>query len=1586
MLELNFSDCELEEITAEASLDIAVIGMDVRLPMADNLDEFWHNLAGEKDCVGDLPASRKRDIEQYLKYRDGSVGQIRYGTGGYLKRIDRFDNEFFKISNKEASLMDPNQRIFLESAWKAIEDSGYGGKKLVGTRTGVYVGFTPRGEYRRFITEIEPESLAVAETGNLSSIVASRIAYLLDLRGPSMIVNTECSSSLVAVHLACKSLRNGECDMAIAGGVRLSFSPVATDQKLGIESDQGKVCTFDDDSDGAVFGEGSVAIILKPYYKAARDGDQVYAVIKGSAVNQDGASVGITAPNLLAQEDVIVNAWKDANIDPETITYIEVHGTGTKLGDPVEVNGIARAFRQFTDKKQFCGVGSLKTNIAHLDNVAGIASLVKAVLALQHKKLPPTLHFRKPNRKIAFEDSPVYVNNRLSDWEPEGMPRRCGVSSFGLSGTNCHVILEEAPEAAAVPGDAGFGREIVTVSAMKREIGLTLVKALREHLLANPDQELPDISYTANTGRGHYGFRIAVAADTRESLLEALAAICGKGLERVEDPRVYWGEHSVIPDHKKLPEKNEIYDFQKKELGAQAAQLTGALGRKKDLFQTGKIEELCRLYAKGADVDWEELYASESRRRISLPTYPFEEKRCWLAIPDRPKSRAAEAGVHYGRAVSHPLLDECVVESVTEDIYRTRFQVSRHWVLAEHHLIGKYLLPGTAYLEMARECGSRYLPEGMEFRNVAFLNSLVVDEEETREIETVLHKKDGHLEFAVAGRAEGGLPDGSGWVVYCEGKLYPLTGAPDKGEDFRELKARCVNEVDLHGSRSGEQEQDIAREFQFGPRWTQVMQGIFVGDEEVFAELALPEQFAGDLEEYYLHPSMLDMAVNAITQNTGNGIYLPLSYDSFKLYKSVPKALFSYVKKVKSSKNAETVTFNVRLFDADQEPVADITHLTVKKVHQREKAAAQEERLFYRLGYEAAEPIPAERYYSKEKVLVFRGEGPLQEQIAEALGRSGRTVIEASIGGSYGKTGENRYTIRNEQEDYNRLLEELKSSHIEQVVHLLTASDLEDPEGLRQLEEAQALGADSLFRFVQACTHNQLTDPVDLVVVSDSIRYVTPEQQAVHAANGTLLGLCKVVNAEYSSMNSRVLDIDQAADADIIASEINAEGRLFYTAYRGSKRYVELLEEAELTGNTGFAGLLKEEGAYVITGGLGALAREIAAAMAEAKRVNLALIGRRAWPAGESGSSGAGGDAKRAAMDAFFRRVRESGSTVEYYRADVADEAALSGVLDKIRSRFGRINGIVHTAGMAGDGYLAKKSPDSFNRVLQPKVHGTYLLDRLTERDELDFHVLFSSISSVIGYPGQSDYAAANAYLDSFAGHARLKGKKALAINWAPWKETGMAVDYGLSDEGIFRMLPTRTAVEAFQRALCHLEQGDTLIIGRLDMGAVAAVRDAIPFKLSPGIRQRIEAGGKPAASPRPILSKEAAVAVKGKAQADYSGTEMVLAQIWGNVLGMQDVNIYGNFMDLGGDSILAVGLLKDIEKHYPGVVSISDIFSYPSVSEMAGFIEGKTAPAKKAKPQQTAAMKGKKDKELLDILEQLEKGVLSPDEAGQLI
>lgn len=591
--------------TPHKNHDIAIIGMAAKMPQANNVNTFWSNIRSGVESIIDFPESRSKDTDPLVEYTYLKGKEIHYAKGGYLDEIDKFDYKFFNISPKEASLMDPAQRLFLQTAWNTLEDAGYGGDSLVGSRTGVYVGYSGWPMYGQFVSHVEPSSFELSVMGNISAIITKRIPQMLNFRGPGMLIDTACSSSLVALHLAVQSIRNGDCDQALVGGIRILLMPAEGAVTYGIESKTPHVKVFDEDADGTILSEGVAAILVKPLEKALQDKDDIYAVIKGSAINQDGTTPGITMPNVTAQEDVLRRAWKDAGIDPNTISYVEAMGMATKLGDPIEIDAINNAFRAYTDHKQFCALGSLKTNIGHTDSTAGIAAIIKTAMALKHKELPPTLHFKRPNKNINFEQSAVHINDRLVKWESkEGIPRRCGVNSFGFSGTNCHVVLEEAPaiESDLVSEDLKQS-EVFVLSAKSEEALHQLIKDYAgwiEQSLESVD--IRSLCYTASVGRGHYKYRLALITNNMTELQIQLATLTTQGLDNSKNSvtaGVYYSHSEQVNASNTSPEK------------------------------------LCNKYVSGDSINWGEVYP-EKIKRIHLPVYPFDKIRCWMEHPSKP--------------------------------------------------------------------------------------------------------------------------------------------------------------------------------------------------------------------------------------------------------------------------------------------------------------------------------------------------------------------------------------------------------------------------------------------------------------------------------------------------------------------------------------------------------------------------------------------------------------------------------------------------------------------------------------------------------------------------------------------------------------------------------------------------------------------------------------------------------------------------------------------------------------------------------------------------------------------------------------
>jgi acyl transferase domain-containing protein/acyl carrier protein len=513
---------------------IAIIGIGCRVAGANSPQAFWKLLSEGVDAITEVPAQRFK-VDAYYDSDPASPGKINTRWGGFIDNVDRFDSHFFGISPREAARMDPQQRLLLEVTWEALEDAGAVPEQLTGTRTGVFIGISNNDYGRNQLGDLRNID-AYAGTGNALSIAANRISYVFDFRGPSIAVDTACSSSLVAVHLACSSLRNGESTLAIAGGVNLILSPSVTINftKAGVMAPDGRCKAFDSRANGYVRGEGVGVVVLKRLAQAIADGDPIYAVIHGSAVNQDGRSNGLMAPNPLAQESVLRDAYEHAGIAPGRVQYIEAHGTGTLLGDPIEAKALGKVLAIDRPSYAPCTIGSVKTNIGHLEAAAGIAGLIKTALALKWRQLPASLHFEEPNPLIPFDDLGLRVPTTSRPWPAPLGEALAGVSSFGFGGTNAHVVLGEAPPPGL--GDTSHSNgtsadeshahptQILTLSARSPDALQALARSYREFLSASADTALGDICYTANARRGHLDYRLALVGDSQDRMIGGLGA------------------------------------------------------------------------------------------------------------------------------------------------------------------------------------------------------------------------------------------------------------------------------------------------------------------------------------------------------------------------------------------------------------------------------------------------------------------------------------------------------------------------------------------------------------------------------------------------------------------------------------------------------------------------------------------------------------------------------------------------------------------------------------------------------------------------------------------------------------------------------------------------------------------------------------------------------------------------------------------------------------------------------------------------------------------------------------------------------
>src|SRR6266700_1144300 len=902
-LQPTFPAAPRSAVLPSSIFDVAIIGLSGRYPRSNNLKEFWANLSKGVNCITEIPKDRW-DWEKYYVAERGKPGKIYTKWGGFIEGIDQFDPLFFKISPKEAKRIDPQERVFLESCYHAIEDAGYTPENLgKPEKVGVFVGvmnsrYTPQPAH---------------------SSIANRVSYLFNFQGPSMAVDTACSSSLTAIHVALENIYSGLSTCAIAGGVNLIIDPghylLLTEMTMLSSSNQCK--SFGQQADGLVDAEGVGAVVLKPLQQAQQDGDHIYAVIKGSAINAGGRTNGYTVPNPQAQARLVSQALERANLTAEHLSYVEAHGTGTALGDPIEIAGLTRAFKETSDKKQFCAIGSLKSNIGHCESAAGIAGLTKVLLQLKYEQLVPSLHSDVPNPEIDFSQTPFKIQKTLEKWqrpsrEADGltreMPRIAGVSSFGAGGSNAHVVVQEYQE--PVRQSMPFTQVAILLSARTAEQlkqkARDLLEFIREEgqsaRSADNPVDLATMAYTLQVGRELMEERLGLMVSSLEQLEEKLAAYV-KGDQGIED--AYQGQ--VKRDREALSLFNTDADLQQTVDKWIAAR---------------KLSKLLELWVKGLDLDWSKLYGEAKPQRISLPTYPFAKERYWIDT-----GAASEWAVTQGATtaittvVLHPLL-----HSNTSDLSEQRYSsifTGEEFFLADHQVAvnghgNQKVLPSVAYLEMARAAIEQAWPARpesavLELHNTVWAQPVVVSESKSAE-NKVTQSKQVNIALLTNDRNNGEIDyeiyslDAEQEIVHCQGRAV-LSDQPVPARlDLEQLKGQMGQGKLEPGSvyaacaRMG---------LVYGPAF-QAISAIHRGNGQVLAQLRLPGPVADQTRDYVLHPSLMDGALQVAVGLIDGGpeprqTRLPFALETLRIVSPCTREMFAWVRYAAGSQTTDNV-------------------------------------------------------------------------------------------------------------------------------------------------------------------------------------------------------------------------------------------------------------------------------------------------------------------------------------------------------------------------------------------------------------------------------------------------------------------------------------------------------------------------------------------------------------------------------------------------------------------------------------------------------------------------------------------------------
>lgn len=1500
----------------QTGLEIAIVGLAGRFPGGASIDDFWHNLKIGVELVTPF-AAQQSVAEEDTKDFSRSKSIVR--AGAVLQNVDQFDAAFFGFNPGEAAALDPQHRLFLECAWEALETAGYS-SETPDRPIGVFAG-VGMGTY--LLYNLSPNPGLIKSRGFLPTVVGvdkdylpTRVSYKLNLTGPSVSVGTACSSSLVAVHLACQSLLSGECDLALAAGVAVKVPQdgrtLSPDE---IISPDGHCRAFDANANGTVGGNGIGVVVLKRLEDAIADRDHIYAVIKGSAINNDGAmKVSYTAPSQEGQAKVIRAAHLMADVEPETITYLETHGTGTALGDPIEVAAMTQAFRMATDRTGFCAIGSVKTNIGHLDAAAGITGLIKTVLALYYRQIPPSINFETPNAQIDFANSPFYVNSQLKDWHTDGMPRRAGVSSFGFGGTNVHLVLEEAPM--GMPEDTITTQQrpyqLLTLSAKTSTALAQATVNLHDRLKQSPELDLADVAYTLQVGRWELPYRRIVVARTLDDAVQRLA-----GAQSPPGDTAH--THSIDPP--------VIFMFPGQ--GSQAVNMARQLydheptfraecDRCFALLQTKHNLDLCTvLYPNRADASQALTQTAIAQPALFVVEYALA--RLWMSWGVQPRSLI---GHSIGEYVAACLAGVFTLEEALS-LVTVRAQLMQQQPLGAMlavHLSADTVQPflSDSLSLAANNSPSLCVVSGATAAIAQLEDQLTAQGIDCRRLHTS-HAFHSPMMAAVI----------EPLIQYLQDiRLHPpqipiisnLTG-----------KWLTVEEAtDPHYWA-----QHLRQTVQFAPGIAELLlqaDAIFleVGPGRTLATLAKHQ--ASDriiLTSLPHHQEAVEDGQSLL--HTLGRLWLsgvPVHWANFYTHQSRHRVPLP------------TYPFERQRYWIDPPQSSAITTTTLSK--QSDIAD-----WFYSPSWKRSVLPPIAVSASTRCWVVFVDRSGLATALIQRLQQQGHRVIQVQAGEEFSQYHPDGYTINpSDRSHYNALIQAILASEPTPILaHLWTVDhDL-------AFTAAQTLGFYSLLYLAQALGQQSLAHPLHINVISSHSQEVIGEQICPEKA--TILGACKVIPQEYAALSCSLIDV-VISDTELSTNEALIEQLIHemliqstqpsdsVVAYRGQYRWLPIYEPMRLE-PVHQPDPLRSQGIYLITGGLGGIGLTIAEYLAKTVQAKIVLVSRSALPPRTEWDGWLATHPESDATTVKLQKIQgleALGSEVLILKADVADQQQMQTAIEQTQQSFGQLHGIFHTAGVPGNGIIQLKTPAMVEAVMAAKVQGTLVLHQVCQNIPLDFLVLFSSHSAILGGMGQVDYCAANNFLDALArSQTAQQHYRMLAINWDIWQEIGMGADLTqLPDrlreerlESLKTGIAPQEGVEALHRIL---QSGcNQIVVSTREWQGV--LKQAQQRTIAAVEQPSIDSPSLPSSSTEHSRLLQSTTYI-----APSNEIEQRIAALWQEQLGIAAVGVHDNFFELGGHSLLAVRIISQLRELYPVELSLRVLLSEaPTVAGLAQVI-----------------------------------------------
>ncbi len=1560
---------------------IAVIGMACRFPGgADTPERFWQNLLLGLDAIVELPREREQDL---IRSRpEKTAATLR---GGYLSQVDQFDATFFGLAPRQVVVMDPAHRLLLETTWQALEEANLVPSELFNTEVGVFVG-GGTSDYLPFSTQADGD-LYVA-TGNVASTAAGRLSYLLGLTGPSVAVDTACSSSLVAIHLACQSIHNGECAMAIAGGVNLILDEAVTSifTNSNMLSEDARCKTFDAAANGYVRGEGCGMVVLKRLAAARADHDTILAVIRGTAVNQDGPSGGLTVPNGPSQERVIRRALSQAGVKPDLVGYVEAHGTGTPLGDPIEIGALSAVFQERTTPLY---VGSVKTNVGHLEMSAGVAGFMKLVLALRYGTIPPHLNFKTPNPHINWATSPVRVPTTVTPWddsrdrEASRRERIGGVSSFGFSGTNAHIVVAQAPQENTAEEKSGEPRErsrqLLTLSAKSEEALRAYARGYQDFLATHAGLELGDVCYTSHTGRSHFAHRLSIVADSmamlesqladfaatqdatgvrqgtitpRQSLAKIAFLFTGQGSQYVgmgrelyetqptframldrcdEILRPLLGESIlgvIFPDRvtgRQGDKETRSNDAQSAIRNLQSAiddttytqpalfaieyalaTLWQSWGIQPDLLIGHSVGELVAACVAGVFSleDGLKLVAARGRLMGALP----QDGEMVSLQTDETRARAAIAS--YRDSVSIAAINgphSVVISGKGDAVLAIAEQLSAEGIKARklivsHAFHSPLMEP---MLNDFRAVASSITYHKPTLRLISNVTGKLADDEILSPEYWVRHVRQA-VRFAdgVTTLSEQGAS------IFLEiGPKPTLVGMAEQSlqDASRCLDTETGSKVDRETRRRGDTE----------------------NGSPPLPRSPAPSLFLPSLREGHSDWEQMLSGLGALYAQGVEIDWHGFDRDYSRRKVTLPTYPFQRQRYWVTSGDGQdganpsgnlfargnVAQLNRLLteqgqFTADEQATVAKVLTLVERENRTQNLATQVQAMLYQVTWErqtkslSVTPPP-----TPGRWLLLTDDGAVGHALADQLLGLGEQVESISASADAGELKQHLLTLSEAERP------------LRGVVHLwgLDARAVTDAATLMQTQE-HILG--SVLQIVQTLATRSGARPQLWIATANA--QALDKKESVAVGQMTLWGLGRTIALENPDLWGGLIDLELAAEPTTQAKQLVAE--LFQShsdnetqvAYRKGVRHVARLVRGKMSQDESQAITIHADACYLVTGGLGELGFLVAQWLAEQGARQIVLTGRRGIT--------------NATQQSLVDRLTEQGVAVQIAPIDVADESAMRQLVAELAARATPLKGIVHAAGVLDDGILINQTWERFANVLAAKVCGSWLLHRLTQELSLDFVILFSSIASLTGNPGQGNYAAANAFLDGLAHYRRQQGLPALTINWGGWAESnglrGMAARTAQVRNRQSLIAPEVGLFALAQLVHHRIDEQAQICIAPIDWSAMAATAD----KLLPFFADFIT----PASGKSALVDELAALPVNRRLDWLRDYTQRAV----GRVLGMTDrPNRATGFADLGMDSLMALQLRRQLERAFQCALPATLAFEYPTVDALSSYL-----------------------------------------------